>query len=162
MKFDDCSAALPVTQPGQPTGRICGHPSSDSYKKRVVPPICRDCPVRTTEPFNPKEHKPAEPTTDFKYTVQPNGTIIYEKTGWEPPQVPEGYVADEKNPWVLRPAWPECDKREQHTWTKQSCGCAGVKMICRHPDSVYFNDGVSLSICEQCPIRGIHNSTHCS
>ena len=76
-------------------------------------------------------------------TILNDGTIVYKKTGWEPPLNIDGYGRDKENRWVFHPLWPECDTREAEVVLAEECKCLHVKMFC---------DGqpVSLERCQEC------------
>jgi hypothetical protein len=71
-----------------------------------------------------------EPTGEFRYTSRPDGSILYEKLGWELPASIAGYQRDEVNKWLFRPLWPICATREPRAFIRGSCGCVQVEMRC--------------------------------
>lgn len=82
----------------------------------------------------------------------PDGTLQFQKKGWEPPPEPEGFKRDPKDAWHFLPVWPECDQRRQTTVIKQ-CGAIKLLTICNHPESRYTRQEVSLGTCQGCPLH---------
>ncbi len=63
--------------------------------------------------------------------VQPDGSIEYEKAAPEPP-VPEGYVRDERDPYVLRPVWSSCLYR-MYRVQRLDDGLLKIDGLCTNP-----------------------------
>jgi len=75
--------------------------------------------------------------------VLPSGTIIYPNRG-NPPKVPDGYIADPGNPYILRPKAPDCKYREIKQATSKCCNQAHW-FYCTH-----FKKRVVNMTCRSC------------
>ena len=73
-----------------------------------------------------------------------NGDIIYPKKGSKPPPVPDGFWADEHDPWLMHVIFKECKYRSRKTVTTP-CGAEKYHYWCDRIDSTtnFFN-------CEAC------------
>ncbi|HPT70872.1 MAG TPA: hypothetical protein PLE74_01160 [Candidatus Cloacimonadota bacterium] len=58
-----------------------------------------------------------------------NGDLIYPKKGRQPPTPPEGYMADETDPWVLHKIYKPC-KFRAFTNTPTPCGIKRYTYFC--------------------------------
>jgi hypothetical protein len=86
-----------------------------------------------------------------------DGTLVYEKTGWERPVPPAGYKAksndrDSPDAWVLVPIWPRCVDRKFSNNMKP-CGCVNVVQVCNSREASTYLQIVTPDVCEQCPLR---------
>ena len=84
-----------------------------------------------------------EPMGEPRYSLQPDGSILYEPIGWEFPADINGYQRDARNRWLFRPLWPVCATREPRAFIRGSCGCIQVEMRCE-------GNLVSLTDCRLC------------
>lgn len=98
---------------------------------------CAECPLRIRG-FGPLaiDNVPVDPKSrTFKQPrILEDGTMIYEKVGFEPPSLPPGYKRKSDDPhsedaWVLVPLWPSCKHRES-IWQPAPCGCMGLLTFC--------------------------------
>lgn len=104
-------------------------------------------PMPTPEPFIQGEN------VGFgRARVQPDGSIMYPKRGWEPPPPIEGYERDPGNKWKFLPLWPLCGFRQRVMVTKP-CGAVNVKMVCKCKDCPLFQHDITLSNCEGCTFK---------
>ena len=94
----------------------------------VLEPVKEPTITRPDLQFNiPNDGKPHEFALPI---ILSNGSITYEKTGWEPPRTINGYVRDLTNKWLFHPLWPVCAKRVGRAFIRGECGCVQVEMRC--------------------------------
>jgi hypothetical protein len=146
MKWLTCGFRL--TSPGW---CICRNERSEHPKKRVRPADCRVCRVRSEPKFSPvtfpvmplpsdgvpavplpaPSETPQEPRTRLP-EVTSLGTLIFQRTDWEPPPCPPGYHrADTETAWVLEPDIPMCEHLELGTGEIGSCGYPRLTRLCK-------------------------------
>lgn len=92
---------------------------------------------------------------DRQFHFELDGTLIYAREAendWEPPRPIDGYEADPKDPWRLRPLWGRCEARMHTAVRFPSCGCIGLVSRCTEPRA-HFMRRVSFDICQQCPFQ---------
>lgn len=82
----------------------------------------------------------------------PDGSILYQKKGWEPPPVPDGYKRDPSNAWRFVPVYPPCDFRIQAQKMKP-CGAIHLITVCNCPDCPLRRQDVSEEQCNACTFR---------
>ena len=81
---------------------------------------------------------------------EPDGSIIYDKDGWEPPRDIDGYTRDPQNAWRFLPLWPVCRLRLATGVRLANCGCVGVIMRCNDPRSPVFGQQAAYNQCAGC------------
>ena len=143
------------------TGEVhrCAHVACESLGRDVTDEVCDACPLRIETDIRPPGYRERMVgSRDFQEPkVLPDGTMIYPKTGWEPPLCPEGYKRKNEDPrsedaWVFVPVWPECSARKTVN-TIQNCGCVKINSLCTSPESDKNGQLVVLSMCQECPVR---------
>lgn len=137
----------------------CAHQASSHFTQDVTAEDCSSCPLRmftklrlidyTALQINGREF--GEPK------LMEDGSLVYPRTGWEPPRVPEGYNRKSDDPksddaWVFLPEWPPCVDREMAN-TVLPCGCIKMNAICASLVSGKHGSRVSVDLCRQCPVR---------
>lgn len=144
------------------TAQQCGHAASERSTQVVIPEDCRGCVLRVPDrqgpPRGPKE-APAQKLTvrDFKEPkFMPDGSLVYPRTGWEPPKVPEGYRRKNDDPrspdaWVFLPNWPPCVDRVMYN-KLSSCGCVHIHARCSSKEAAMKGKAVNLDDCRRCPL----------
>ena len=127
---------------GEVVYRLCLDATKPTHGRSVGPSTCTRCiqtqmkpvvvaePVSTLGPLRPDLSAIALPE-GAKVAIQLDGSILYEKTGWEPPPSIDGYVRDKTNKWLFHPLWPVCDKRTGRFFIRGECGCIQVEMKCQ-------------------------------
>ena len=95
---------------------------------------------------------PYQEGRDRKLTFESDGSITYEQTGDEPPDI-NGYKRDEKNPWHFLSLWPDCLLRHGSGIRYASCGCINVIMRCNNPETPTFGDRINHTQCQTCQWR---------
>ncbi len=131
---DDAKLASPDTMRGPSTLPILSTPRPDLQAIQTTLPAFvegRDRPVR----------------------FENDGSIIYDKDGWEPPRDIDGYRRDPQNAWRFLPLWPVCPMRLATGVRLLNCGCVGVIMRCNHPQASTFSQQVTYAQCETCRSR---------
>lgn len=130
----------------------CAHVDCERHGKDVDEAACQGCVMRVpsnhTAPcavFGGKKDF-AEPK------LNPDGTLTYPKTGWEPPRVPYGFERSIEDAWTMIPKWPPCALR-QMIGRKLSCGCVEFNSVCGSQESRKPGQLVVLSDCEACSVR---------
>jgi hypothetical protein len=98
---------------------------------------------------------PAKEGRDRKLRFESDGTIVYEKDGWEPPREIEGYQRDPENAWRFLPLWNICALRHQIAVRYANCGCIGIITRCNNPQCSVFMQRVSHNQCNQCDKRKV-------
>ena len=98
---------------------------------------------------------PHRPGKDRHFTLGSDGSIEYaqEDGDWEPPREIKGYRRDPDNSWRFEPLWPVCYRRVPRSYRSESCGCIKVTMKCMNSDSTVYDQDISDSQCQQCPVR---------
>lgn len=84
--------------------------------------------------------------------IMPDKSVIYAKSGFEPPPELDGYERDPNNAWRFIPKWPECKKRIQTPLVKQ-CGAVTILSVCAHSNCPLKQLQVKVSDCQGCPFR---------
>jgi hypothetical protein len=84
--------------------------------------------------------------------IMPDKSVLYAKSGFEPPPELDGYERDPDNAWRFIPKWPECKKRIQTPLVKQ-CGAVTILSVCAHSKCPLKQLQVSVSDCQDCPFR---------
>lgn len=138
----------------------CFHISCESLGKEVTPTICAQCPLRVTQTFlKPPGYKEIQVNErDFgQPKIMEDGSLVYPRTGFEPPVVPEGYYRKSDNirddgAWTFIPLWPPCGDRSTAN-TVRSCGCVQINAMCGSKDSQHHGQRVVLTECLACPVR---------
>lgn len=136
----------------------CTHQSSAHYGTDVSVAICEACPVRVIPEL--RHLVPNLPVTarDFEEPkIKPDGTIVYPRTGLEPPVVPGGYKrksddirADDA--WVFVPLWSPCVDRGMANKVRP-CGCIEVYQFCMSNKVTPYGQRVEPDTCEACTVR---------
>lgn len=140
----------------QPNGCIqitmaCNHPEAATYGQPVDCGTCEGCPLRATIKVLRTKQRPA--VRDFQQpTIMEDGTLIYPKTGWEPPVCPDGYNRKVDNLWAFEPMWQPCVHRAFDN-NVRPCGCVSINALCRSPESGFENQRVAFVQCKECPVR---------
>lgn len=141
----------------------CANQICEKFTLNVIQDDCSTCAVRVPIPVVPKGYvadpppKPGE--RSFKEPkLMPDGSIVYEKVGWEIPPPHPGYRRKSNDPnspdaWVFVPLALPCLDRMMINHIKPSCGCLQVNAICVSETSGYKNHTVTHMICEKCPVR---------
>lgn len=80
-------------------------------------------------------------------------TYPKEQGDWEPPRVPNGYVADPNNAWHILPLWNECSLRHQSAYLNGNCGCVMIVMRCNNPAAKTCGKRVAADTCKTCKLR---------
>lgn len=85
-----------------------------------------------------------------------DGTIVYEKEGWEPPPAPPGYRRKSEDPkskdaWVLVPEQPFCIYVEFEKKKAEGCGCERYSLICTREGKRILL--LQKETCQECPHR---------
>lgn len=85
-------------------------------------------------------------------TVHPDGSLVYEKEGWEPPPCPPGYHRKSEDlksddAWILLRDEPLCKHAILRQVHRASCSCIRIIPTCQ-----YNGQSVDISIgkCEEC------------
>lgn len=94
---------------------------------------------------------------DRSLHFEPDGTLVYDhqeatETAWEPPRPIDGFAADPKDPWRLRPLWGRCGARMHTAIRFTVCGCLGLVTRCTEPRA-RFLERVSYEVCQKCPFE---------
>lgn len=85
-------------------------------------------------------------------TVNPDGTISYNKEGPKPP-VPTGYERVPGDDWTLRPVWKSCMYRLLRVRAIED-GSLNIVGLCSHPDSgVKAQEPLAPERCKSCALR---------
>jgi hypothetical protein len=85
--------------------------------------------------------------------IQGDGTIVYQKSGWEPPSVPPGYrrkTDDLKHPdaWVMVLETPLCKHCVLKQTKREACNCIRVVPTCTYRGK---SKKINLDECSKCP-----------
>ncbi len=112
---------------------ICMDKDRPNFKKLVTPEICGNC-----SPGAPPE-KPQKPHMSG-VEITPQGTLIYQRGGWEVPPIPPGYERRSSDPdsddsWILDPVDAVCEHLELSPAEVGSCGYQRIKRRCKLIDS---------------------------
>lgn len=137
----------------------CAHLSCSQHGQDVSPENCAECPLRIEQDFRSiSNNERMVARRDFQQPkILRDGTMIYPKTGWEPPKCPDGYEPKSANPrdpnaWVFIPKWPKCLDRKMIN-TVENCGCIQINSLCTSKDSEFNGQLVVLKMCEDCPVK---------
>ncbi len=85
-------------------------------------------------------------------TITPDGTLVYNKEGWEPPPVPPGYHRKSED-LTSRDAWifildkPLCKHLVLHKIKSPACKCVRVIPACRFEEKLRI---AMRSKCSKC------------
>jgi hypothetical protein len=130
----DCLAcreqeAVRAVQPGSDTIR---NPDTDGYANR---------------------EKPVEVSGASQPEILSDGTIVYEKTGWEPPTVLPGYKrkSDDlthRDAWILVRIEPLCKHCTLVQVARTSCNCIRIIPTCTYNGK---SKNIQLDECDTCP-----------
>ena len=158
MKFVNCVNRLMSEQ-----GRgICTNPDHIKYKRPVTPRNCLRCTTAErgeksphTGKFRPKiepSEKPQKAHTDPP-EINPLGTLIYARTGWEPPPCPLGYIrrssdVESDDAWVLDPIKVPCKHLSLLPAEVGGCGYHRIKRRCR-----IIKSFIGPKTCDDCTYR---------
>lgn len=131
-----CSARLNGVRGGKIINWFCISTASLHHKKMVQASDCDVCLVRSgaSMPTRIPSQKPQEAHTE-PLEITPLGTLIYQRSDWEPPPCPLGYhrksidLADD-DAWVLEPNEPLCKHLELKPAERGSCGYYRIKRRC--------------------------------
>lgn len=76
----------------------------------------------------------------YKYPpkIEPDGSLLFEKTSVRWPKVNPGFSRDKENPWRLVNEWQSCEHR-QTKMSERPCGLPLIVMSCQ---------------CQECPLYG--------
>ena len=130
----------------------CNHPEAATYGKQVDCKTCEGCPLRAIIKIH-RTMQPRPPVSDFEQpTIKADGTLVYTKTGWEPPVCPDGYNRKIDNLWAFEPMWQPCVHRAFDN-NVRPCGCVSINALCRSKESGLENQRVAFVQCKQCPVR---------
>jgi hypothetical protein len=114
---------------------------------------CYDCGKRYEQGPEPAPFIQGSNVSFGRARVQPDGSLIYPKKGWEPPPPPgSGYERDPGNKWRFIALWPACLMR-QRVMIKKLCGAVSIKHICKCSECPLFQNDVNLTHCEGCEHR---------
>jgi hypothetical protein len=132
------------------TWNVCRNPKSVFHKKRVLSGRCAKCPLN--ELVETPSEKPQEAHTEPP-EITPLGTLIYARTGWEPPPCPPGYVRrssdlESDGAYILDPIRPLCKHLSLLVAEKGSCGYHRVKRRC-----CLIKSFVGPKTCDDCAYR---------
>lgn len=137
----------------------CGHHGCANLTKVVSPADCAGCILRIAviEIVPVVAHQ--RPTVrDFgEPKLMPSGELVYPRTGYEPPKVPEGYKRkndDIKHPdaWVFVPQWPPCGDRVMNN-SVAPCGCVKINAFCASKHAAKRMQRINVETCVACPFR---------
>lgn len=137
----------------------CTHQACSKFNTNLQAEDCAECPLRVfTKRVRPPGY--AEMQINAREFGEPKivkGMLIYPKTGWEPPKLPEGYrrLDDDlksEGAWSFVPIWPECVDREMAN-TVQPCGCVQINAMCASKESEREGRRVKVDQCHACPVR---------
>lgn len=138
---------------GQTTERtVCRHTGCERFTLDVDAAYCGECPLRQSPAL---VHLPSATPVQRSFgqpKLLADGSLVYPKTGWEPPPPHPGYKPKPDDPWTFIPTWPACSFREPSNRVKP-CGCLDVRMICTSEKSGHLNQRVTPAICSACPLR---------
>ena len=105
--------------------------------------------------YNPEKQTleapaPEEPVERKPPTLKEDGTLVFEKVGWEPPPLPIGYTRESNDPqsigaWTLVPKVPLCrDLNMKIVKNDAGCKCYRLELTCNNNKQ---------PLCETCPDR---------
>lgn len=134
----------------------CNHPEAATYGTEVFPQTCGSCVLRATcktDRAHMRVPRKMIEERDFQQpTIEPDGAMVYPKTGWEPPVCPEGYHVDPANRWRFIPDWKPCVHRSFDN-TVRPCGCISIHAVCHSKESGVQGEQIPYVVCEKCPVR---------
>jgi hypothetical protein len=141
-----CPNSLIGTKSGHVSMVICTQKGNQWYRKIVTKSICRKC-QEGIPPETPQEARESD------LTITPLGTLIYARTGWEPPPCPPGYRArssdtESDDAWILDPDEPMCKHLTLSPADRGSCGYRRVAKRCGSIGAF-----VGARTCGTCPRR---------
>jgi hypothetical protein len=143
----------------QGTIHRCSHTLCEFYGKQVSGIECNECPLRTileTAPTGVLDRAAVERVFG-QPKLLPDGCLVYEKRGLEPPPNHTGYQrksADLTNieAWVFIPLMPHCRFREMRNGVRP-CGCVRIDQVCTNKESVMNGKSVLVKDCAECLVR---------
>jgi hypothetical protein len=163
----------PTRPPGLTDAEAIKDPAKWFQKKLVTCAMCMAC--KGQEPEKPSEkgfniHQIKDPIKDRiprgwgveegqpqpkAPKIHDDGSIVYEKTNWEPPPVPPGYKRksdDLTSPdaWVLVRTEPLCEHCKLVQLHRESCDCVRVIPTCTYRGKA---QNIQLDQCDACPNR---------
>lgn len=120
-------------------------PQSDLEIMAVADPIVDGMPVG-------RDLATGEPTPKAPEILD-DGTIVYEKTGWEPPPVPPGYKRQSDNlqspyAWILVRKEPLCKHCKLVRIHRGNCDCLRVIPTCTYRGKA---ENIQMDQCASCP-----------
>lgn len=137
----------------------CTHQACASFGRDLKQDDCSSCPLRIAIKERPPGYceLPVVQRDFGQPMVGKNGTLVYPRTGFEPPVVPEGYVRKSQDmrsadAWVFYPTWPACADREQVN-TVRPCGCIKINSFCNSGTCPQKGQKVTVAICRECPYQ---------
>ncbi len=131
----------------------CNHPQATTFRQPVDCGTCHGCVLRTQMMPEIPEVLPVCEQRDFEQPViQPDGRLVYKKTGWEAPQCPEGYHRDPNDTWAFIPEWQPCVDRTFDN-TMKPCGYVTIHAKCNSDTSGFKNQLIPFVACQNCPVR---------
>jgi hypothetical protein len=142
---------------------LCLYPEHPLFKRPVRPEHCRECSenVRMVKiaqvaaskasPGTPSERLQEPCGSDVEIT--PLGTLIYPRTGWEPPPCPPGYRSrssdqNSDDAWILDPIDAVCEHLELVPADTGACGYRRVARRCKLIESF-----IGPRTCDTCTRR---------
>ena len=156
----------PTNLPDLPAAELLKRP--ELFRARAVSPAnCKGCIYQEPVTVLPKSRESSEQhqadqapaalseghLKRIPPTITDDGTIIYQKEGWEPPPVPPGYQRQSedlssRDAWVLVRTTPLCKHVVLHQVKKKSCNCTSVIFVCTHRGKA---ENISGTKCDSCP-----------
>jgi len=133
----------------------CNHPEAATYGQPVSCKTCTGCVLRTATKLPNLTHtkRYAIEARDFEQPEKlEDGTLVYPKTGFEPPVCPEGYHRSPTNMWAFIPEWQACVHRTFEN-SVRPCGCVNINAVCHSPESGHDKERVPFITCQGCPVR---------
>jgi hypothetical protein len=138
---------------GQKTdSHVCRNQACETFAQPAEDEVCGACPLRQAKPVPVQPLKSVIPfDRSFPQPkILPDGSIQYEKTGWEPPGPHPGYERKQDDPWTFVPLWRPCEHRQMANRVKP-CGCIDVRMFCMHSGCGQYRRRVTPEVCRGCP-----------
>ncbi len=132
-----CSFRLEGISGGRAVLFVCGDVKNAHYHEIVYQSTCDECGQN-----RPGEHAPETLQKPHRSGVEitPQGTLIYQRGGWEVPPIPPGYRARSSDPdnddaWILDPVDAVCKHLELVPAEVGSCGYQRIARRCKLIDS---------------------------
>ena len=136
----------------------CAHQVSTHFGTDVSIDDCASCPVRVVPELRHLAQNRSTINRDFlEPKIMSDGSIVYPKTGFEPPVCPQGYkrksdAVRSDDAWVFIPLWLPCADRAMANRVRR-CGCVNVYKFCLSLESGISGQAVTPEICENCHAR---------